>query len=93
MVGGRQTRRPLLPSFLVLAHLLRAACLSHFARANEAIGACDEALKIAPNDDVVLQMRSLIQAGSSDGSFQAAVRNALNRFKMSAWKGATLSAA
>lgn len=61
LVSGRGSGR-LLPSFTVLAHLLRAGCLSHLGRVDEAIAACDEALAVAPNDADVLRVRSLLQA-------------------------------
>jgi tetratricopeptide (TPR) repeat protein len=93
LVGGRGATGRLLPSFLVLAHLLRAGCLSHFRKIDEGIRACDEALAVAPNDSVVLQVRSLLQTGSIDGTLQTAMSTALNRYKASMWPAPILTAA
>jgi tetratricopeptide (TPR) repeat protein len=92
LFGGQATTR-LLPSFLVMAHLLRAACLSHFGRNEEALRACDEALQIAPNDQVILQVRSFIQGDSADRNLKTVMSSALDRFKRSVWARPVLSAA
>jgi tetratricopeptide (TPR) repeat protein len=92
-IGGKYPANQVLPSFLVLAHLLRAACLHHFGKVNEALRACDEALRIAPNDEVVSTVRSQLQTKPGDGALRSALNPALDRFKASVWKGPALSAA
>lgn len=92
LIGGGSAPR-LLPSFLVLAHLLRAGCFSHLGRVDEAIAACDGALALAPNDAVVLRVRSLLQSGISDGTMRTAMGSALERYKATMWPRPVLAAA